>query len=50
LHGDRYEIHQTDFVVLALLCVNQVFAEQPELGKDYKVLSTVQPTRAGNKN
>ena len=37
------------FVVLALLCVNQVFAEQPELGKDYKVLSTVQPTRAGNK-
>lgn len=36
------------FVVLALLCVNHVFAE-PELGKDYKVLSTVQPTRAGNK-
>jgi thiol:disulfide interchange protein DsbA len=35
-------------VVLALLCVNQVFAE-PEVGKDYKVLNTVQPTRAGNK-
>ncbi len=36
------------FVVLTLLCVNQVFAE-PELGKDYKVLNTAQPTRAGSK-
>lgn len=36
------------FVVLVLLCANQVFAE-PELGKDYKVLSTAQPTRAGSK-
>jgi thiol:disulfide interchange protein DsbA len=36
------------FVVLALLCVNQVFAE-PEMGKDYKVLNTAQPTRAGSK-
>ncbi|MFZ1547882.1 MAG: thiol:disulfide interchange protein DsbA/DsbL [Candidatus Nitrotoga sp.] len=36
------------FVVLALLCVNQVFAE-PELGKDYKVLHSAQPAHAGNK-
>ena len=36
------------FVILALLCVNQVFAE-PEAGKDYKVLNTAQSARAGGK-
>jgi len=36
------------FVVLALLCANQVFAE-PEPGKDYKVLHSAQPAHAGNK-
>lgn len=36
------------FVILALLCASHVFAG-PELGKDYKVLSTPQPTRAGSK-
>lgn len=36
------------FVVLALLCANQVLAE-PELGKDYKMLNPAQPTRAGSK-
>lgn len=36
------------FVVLALLCVNPVFAE-PVLGKDYKVLHTSQPSHANSK-
>ena len=36
------------FVMLALLCANQTFAE-PELGKDYKILSTIQPTHKDGK-
>ena len=36
------------FVMLALLCATQVFAE-PEAGKDYAVLSPAQPTSSGSK-
>ena len=36
------------FVVLALLCSIQAFAE-PEAGKDYTMLSPAQPTQSGNK-
>lgn len=36
------------FVILALLCCTQVFAE-PQLGKDYTLLNPAQPTNSGNK-
>ncbi len=36
------------FVVLALLCATLAFAE-PEAGKDYRILKSVQPTQSGNK-
>ena len=36
------------FVVLALLCTTQVFAE-PQLGKDYAVLNPPQPTHSDGK-
>jgi len=35
-------------VVLALLCATLAFAE-PEAGKDYRILKSVQPTQSGNK-
>ena len=36
------------FLMLALLCATQVFAE-PVPGKDYKILNPAQPVRSGNK-
>lgn len=36
------------FVIVALLCSTQVFAE-PQAGKDYAVLNPAQPTQSGNK-
>jgi protein dithiol oxidoreductase (disulfide-forming) len=40
---------QKIFAVLALLCVTQAFAAEPELGKDYALVKPAQPTHSGNK-